>query len=63
MMIATLLALGAESRDVSSTKTCFDNAVTNAVRALMPLQRTQLCKCLSDSSLPPRAIFARVFCR
>ena len=62
MIISVLLSLSAESRDASSTKTCFDDAVTNAVRALMPLQRTQLCKCLSDSSLPPRAIFARV-CR
>ena len=57
MMIATLLALGAESRDVSSTKTCFDNAVTNAVRALMPLQRTQLC---TASLSPPSA--SRNFC-
>ena len=32
MMIA-LLTLGAESRDVSSTKTCFGDAVTNAVIA------------------------------
>ena len=62
MIIATILALGAESKDASSTKTCFGDAVTNAVRALMPLQRTQLCKCLSDSSVAPRAIFARV-CR
>ena len=62
MIISVLLSLSAESRDKSSTKTCFDDAVTNAVRALMPLQRTQLCKCLSYSSLPPRAIFARV-CR
>ena len=44
MIIATLLTLGAESRDASSTKTCFGDAVTNAVRALMPLQRTQLCE-------------------
>ena len=47
MIIATILALGAESKDASSTKTCFGDAVTNAVRALMPQQRTQLCKCLS----------------
>ena len=47
MIIAALITLGAESRDVSSTKTCFGDAVTNAVRALMPLQRPQLCKCLS----------------
>ena len=44
MMIATLLALGAESRDVSSTKTCFDNAVTNAVRALHASAAHKLCK-------------------
>ena len=47
MIIATILALGAESKDASSPKTCFGDAVTNAVRALMPQQRTQLCKCLS----------------
>ncbi len=62
MIISALITLGADSRDASSTKQCFDDAVTNAVRALMPLQRTQVCHCLSDSSLPPRAIFARV-CR
>ena len=62
MIIATILALGAESKDASSTKTCFGDAVTNAVRALMPLQCSNSEICLSDSSLPPRAIFARV-CR
>ena len=62
MIIAALITLGAESRDASSTKQCFSDAVTNAVRALMPLQCSNSEICLSDSSLPPRAIFARV-CR
>lgn len=58
MIIATILALGAESKDASSTKTCFGDAVTNAVRALMPPQRTNS----ATASLTPRAIFLRV-CR